>query len=161
MTFCQLELEKNMTEISIHTLFSDFDVDPTLPPLFRTSDEVLSAWTDLEPKEICNKRLRVLDKGELERWGGWLHFITIMQWERWISERVHVHERKSSANILLKLDGSSVLCYLACPSGQADRQRRKFFFFQEVVLLRMLLASKGRSFLNDSVLWEEYCSYTI
>lgn len=61
--------------------------------------------------------------------GGLLHFIKIMQWERWISERVHVHERKSSANILLKLDGSSVLCYLVCPSGQAERQRRNFFFF--------------------------------
>lgn len=40
MTFCQLDLEKNVTEISTHI---HFDVEPTLPFLFRTSDEVLSA----------------------------------------------------------------------------------------------------------------------
>lgn len=84
MTFYQLDLEKNVTQIYIHTLFSDFDVDPTLPSLFRTAELGLQCLNseDLEPKDICNKQLQVLDKGELERWGGLLHFIKIMQWER-------------------------------------------------------------------------------
>lgn len=126
VTFYQPDLEESVTQIYIHTLFSDFAVDPTLPSLFGTAALAFQCPNseDLEPTKICNKQLQVLEEGERERWGGLLHFIKIMQWERWICEGVHVHERESSANILLKWDGSSVLCHLACPSGQAQRQRR-------------------------------------
>jgi len=76
MTFYQLDLEKNVTQIYIHTLFSDFDVDPTLPSLFRTAKLGLQCLNseDLEPKEICNQQLQVLDKGELEGGGGFTSF---------------------------------------------------------------------------------------
>lgn len=137
--------------IFLHSFF-DFDGDPILPSSLRPAESGLQCLNsgDLDHRESAKSSRQ----GEQERYrGGLLHFIKIMQWERWISERVHVHERKSSANILLKLDGSSVLCYLVCPSGQAERQRR-IFLKKEVVLLWMFLADEGRSFLNDcSLRW--------
>lgn len=76
MTFYRLDPEKKVTQIYIHTLFSEFDADPTLPSLFRTAELGLQCLNseDLEPKEICNKQLQVLDKGELERWWGLTSF---------------------------------------------------------------------------------------
>lgn len=45
-----------MTQIYIHTLFSDFDVDPTLTSLSRTAELGLQCLNseDLEPEDICN-----------------------------------------------------------------------------------------------------------
>lgn len=130
----------------------------------RIRSAVPKQWRS-RAQRICNKQLQVLDRVNGKDAGGWgvggrlLHFIKIIQWERWISERVHVHERKSSANILLKLDGSSVLCYFVCPSGQAERQRRILFSLKEVVLLWTLLAGEGH--FSMTVLWDEQWSCTL
>lgn len=57
MTFNQLDPKKNVTQTYIHTFFSDFGVDPTLPSLFRAAELgfLCLKSEDLEPKEICNK----------------------------------------------------------------------------------------------------------
>lgn len=77
VTFYQPDLEKSVTQIYIHTLFSDFAVDPTLPCLFGTAALAFQCPNsdDLEPMEICNKQLQVLEEGEWERWGG--YFISL------------------------------------------------------------------------------------
>lgn len=76
-TFYQLDLEKSVTQIYIHTLFSNGAVDPTLPSLFGTAALALQCPNseDLEPTEICDKQLQVLEEGERESWGG--YFISL------------------------------------------------------------------------------------
>lgn len=77
VTFYQPDLEESVTQIYIHTLFSDFAVDPTLPSLFGTAALAFQCPNseDLEPTKICNKQLQVLEEGERERWGG--YFISL------------------------------------------------------------------------------------